>query len=107
MTFLVLPLLTFIYYHNSSKIIFSYENLRGKKPKKIRGFAKMSKEKVNQTPSSRRDFLKTAGKFAVYTPPALMLMSSPGHTKFAKSCTVPGVAYGNPNCDGLKEHPVK
>ena len=25
---------------------------------------------------SRRDFLKTAGKFAVYTPPALMLMSN-------------------------------
>ena len=24
---------------------------------------------------SRRDFLKTAGKFAVYTPPALMLMN--------------------------------
>ena len=24
---------------------------------------------------SRREFLKTAGKFAVYTPPALMMMS--------------------------------
>ena len=25
--------------------------------------------------ASRREFLKTAGKFAVYTPPALMIMS--------------------------------
>ena len=29
---------------------------------------------------SRRKFLKTAGKFAVYTPPALMLMSSANAT---------------------------
>ena len=29
-------------------------------------------EKGNE---SRREFLKTAGKFAVYTPPALMIMS--------------------------------
>ena len=35
---------------------------------------------------SRRKFLKTAGKFSVYTPPALMLMSNPGHKAFAKSC---------------------
>ena len=28
---------------------------------------------------SRRDFLKTAGKFAVYAPPALVLMSSGKH----------------------------
>ena len=34
---------------------------------------------------SRRKFLKTAGKFAVYTPPALMLMSKPGSEVFAKS----------------------
>jgi len=29
---------------------------------------------------SRRKFLKTAGKFAVYTPPALMLMSKASAT---------------------------
>ena len=40
--------------------------------------------KSKDTP--RRKFLKTAGKFAVYTPPALMLMSNPGHEAFAKSC---------------------
>ena len=34
---------------------------------------------------SRRKFLKTAGKFAVYTPPALMLMSKPGSQVFANS----------------------
>ena len=34
---------------------------------------------------SRRKFLKTAGKFAVYTPPVLMLMSKPGNEVFAKT----------------------
>ena len=34
---------------------------------------------------SRRKFLKTAGKFAVYTPPALMLMSKPGSEVFAQT----------------------
>ena len=34
---------------------------------------------------SRRKFLKTAGKFAVYTPPALILMSKPGSEVFAKT----------------------
>ncbi len=32
------------------------------------------------TTESRRKFLKTAGKFAVYTPPALMLMSNASAT---------------------------
>lgn len=34
---------------------------------------------------SRRKFLKTAGKFAVYTPPAIILMSKPGSEVFAES----------------------
>ena len=34
---------------------------------------------------SRRKFLKTAGKFAVYTPPALMLMSNANARKMANS----------------------
>ena len=34
---------------------------------------------------SRRKFLKTAGKFAVYTPPALMLMSKANAHKIAYS----------------------
>lgn len=32
------------------------------------------------TTESRRKFLKTAGKFAIYTPPALMLMSKASAT---------------------------
>ena len=34
---------------------------------------------------SRRKFLKTAGKFAVYTPPALMLMTKANAHKMARS----------------------
>jgi len=34
---------------------------------------------------SRRKFLKTAGKFAVYTPPALMLMNKPSHATWRKT----------------------
>ena len=34
---------------------------------------------------SRRKFLKKAGKFAVYTPPALLLMSKSSHVAFAQS----------------------
>ena len=32
--------------------------------------------KSTENTKSRREFLKTAGKFAVYTPPALMIMSN-------------------------------
>ena len=35
---------------------------------------------------SRRDFLKTAGKFAVYTPPALMIMKNASANDIYKSC---------------------
>jgi len=38
---------------------------------------------------SRRKFLKTAGKFAVYTPPALMIMSS---------ANVRGLTHSNNGC---------
>jgi len=34
---------------------------------------------------SRRKFLKTAGKFAVYTPPALLVMSKTSSANFAAS----------------------
>ena len=42
---------------------------------------------------SRRDFLKKAGRFAVYTPPAVMLLMKPGNATFMKSG---GMGY-NPN----------
>jgi len=37
-------------------------------------------DRVNpeETGSSRRDFLKKAGKFAIYTPPAVMMLMKPG-----------------------------
>ncbi|MGH1537646.1 MAG: hypothetical protein ACRBDX_06325 [Gammaproteobacteria bacterium] len=35
---------------------------------------------------SRRDFLKTAGKFAVYTPPALMIMGNAKANGIYESC---------------------
>ena len=48
----------------------------------------MDQEKLDQETSqdeSKRKFLKTAGKFAIYTPPALMLMSKSSHATFSKS----------------------
>jgi hypothetical protein len=33
----------------------------------------------------RRNFLKKAGKFAIYTPPAMMLMIKPSYATFNKS----------------------
>ena len=46
---------------------------------------------------SRRKFLKKAGKFAVYTPPALMLMSKPGSEVFAISHGGGADEEGGPN----------
>ena len=48
----------------------------------------MKKEDIKAGASkseSRRKFLKTAGKFAVYTPPALMVMSKANANDIAKS----------------------
>ncbi len=42
-------------------------------------------EKDIDKSESRRKFLKTAGKFAVYTPPALMLMSKANADEICKS----------------------
>jgi len=42
---------------------------------------------------SRRKFLKTAGKFAIYTPPALMLISKSSHATFTKSNGHTGHSY--------------
>ncbi len=44
----------------------------------------MSKE--NDKDISRRKFLKAAGKFAAYTPPALLIMSKPGDAWAVNSC---------------------
>jgi len=47
---------------------------------------------------SRRKFLKTAGKFAVYTPPVLMMMSKASANVVAHSYTCkPGRGLGDEN----------
>lgn len=35
--------------------------------------------------NSRREFLKKAGRFAAYTPPAMMLLVKPSHATIRKS----------------------
>ena len=52
-------------------------------------------EKANRK-ESRREFLKTAGKFAVYTPPALMIMSQSNTKAIAGS----GGGYNGGNDGG-------
>jgi hypothetical protein len=42
-------------------------------------------EAIDKVESSRRRFLKTAGKIAVYTPPAMLLMAKPSFATFNKS----------------------
>ncbi len=56
------------------------------------------KEDVNseETASSRRDFLKKAGKFAIYTPPAVMMLMKPS---FAAS-SQKGSWMGKPDYPG-------
>ena len=45
-----------------------------------------NKEDKDLSPDeSRRRFLKSAGKLAVYTPPAMMVMMRPSHASFAWS----------------------
>ena len=40
----------------------------------------------NKNPgNSRREFLKAAGKFAVYTPPAMMVLADPSLAQIARS----------------------
>jgi len=46
---------------------------------------------------SRRDFLKKAGKFAVYTPPTVMALMRPSYA------TVSGSANGRP---GTRQYPI-
>ena len=48
---------------------------------------------------SRRDFLKKAGKFAVYTPPAVMVLMKPSYA------TVSGSANGRPTPTG-RPYPI-
>ncbi len=57
----------------------------------------MSEEKSQS--ESRRRFLKTTGKFAIYTPPALFLMSkaNANHSDLYKSVKPNGIRRGKRN----------
>ena len=45
----------------------------------------MSTRKVAEVAQSRRKFLKSAAKLAVYTPPAMLVVSKPSFASFAQS----------------------
>ncbi len=46
--------------------------------------------------AARRKFLKSAGKFAIYTPPAVMLLMKPSYATISKSIAGrPEVEHGN------------
>lgn len=49
-------------------------------------------DKEQQSPKSRREFLKTIGKFAIYTPPALMMMDKAGADGITQSMCLKMVA---------------
>lgn len=42
-------------------------------------------EREKEIAESRRDFLKKAGRFAAYTPPAMMLLMKPSHASIMRS----------------------
>lgn len=46
---------------------------------------KPSSQRMTEEESKRREFLKTAGKFAAYTPPAVMLLMHPSANAVMKS----------------------
>lgn len=51
------------------------------------------------TGSARRDFLIKAGKFAIYTPPAIMMLMHPSASALAKSLKGNN-GFGNGGNDG-------
>jgi len=53
---------------------------------------------------SRRDFLKKAGKFAVYTPPAVMMLMKPSYATVSGS--VNGRPDGRPNPIPGRPNPI-
>ena len=54
---------------------------------------------VKGTDESRRDFMRKAGKLAVYTPPAMMLLMQPGKESFASSPGMNAFPCGPSQCD--------
>ena len=60
-------------------------------------------EKDKRGIESRREFLKTAGKFAIYTPPALMIMSSTNVNAISMSNNGCGIASMDVGAPGGSE----
>jgi formiminotetrahydrofolate cyclodeaminase len=57
-------------------------------------------EKDDGVKSGRRDFLKNAGRFAIYTPPAVMLLMRPSQATVLKSAV--GKPCNDRNNDEIK-----
>jgi len=55
---------------------------------------------LTQAEQTRRDFVKTAGKLAVYTPPIMMLLMKPTTSAIAASAGVPETSNANTANDG-------
>jgi len=56
-------------------------------------------DRNDTTRSARRDFLKKAGKFAIYTPPAIMMLMHPSAHAVRKSLKGNN-GFGNGGNDG-------
>jgi hypothetical protein len=55
---------------------------------------------LTEAGQARRDFVKTAGKLAVYTPPIMMLLMKPTTSAIAASAGVPDTSTANVSNDG-------
>jgi len=59
--------------------------------------AELSKDenRLNEAEQARREFMKAAGKLAIYTPPALMLLMRPSREAVAASAGIPQTYEGS------------
>jgi hypothetical protein len=61
--------------------------------------------RLNEAEQARRDFMKAAGKLAIYTPPALMLLMRPSREAVAASAGIPQTSQESGNEEGYqKDH---
>jgi hypothetical protein len=52
------------------------------------------KTPLSQTEQARREFMKIAGRLAIYTPPVLMLLMKPSEKAVAASAGLPNTPQG-------------
>jgi hypothetical protein len=72
----------------------------GKEEKMKKRDKRLNSQESND--ESRRDFLKKAGKMALYTPPAIMLLMHPSRHALACSVRPQKNGWGGPGMDGPK-----